>query len=71
MAALLYSSRLTGGRCRGALPARFKGGEGGMAALPYSSRLTGGRCRGALPARYKGGEGGDGCATVKLKSHWG
>ena len=33
MAALPYSSRLTcwggGGRCRGPLTARFKGGEGG------------------------------------------
>ena len=29
MTALPYSSRLTGGRCRGTLPARFKGGEGG------------------------------------------
>ena len=28
MAALPYSSRLTGGRCRGPLPASFKGGEG-------------------------------------------
>ena len=29
MSALPYSSRLTGGRCRGPLPIRFKGGDGG------------------------------------------